>query len=479
MKILALFIDMLGGEYSNLCNEEAAFNCMDEFMQKLGGTLYSNCYSPGPDTPRSCACMWSGLYPKANYCTNRIKWPRDSMNLEVDNIWNVLASKGYNVNIFMDHNADEMGLIPLTGEEHVYTDSIYQFFEHAVISENSFNLFYLPDVHYMMNVLGYTMDNYNTGLQFQLSLVNEIFAFYEAKENFDYIIIFSDHGYWLADGKKHEHLIENERVRTIVMIHQKGDTELVIDRQLRSNLDVMPTICEMLDYVPRNRIDGISCFAKQGHDYILIEDMDNFSVSLGLTIDHWCVVLEDGSKHWLECDRVWTHQDSKIKFDEKLYEVIIRQKMCDYEENAKAFPTFYKYQQYFNKHNEMGRYSNGQLLDNKAYMYEDIKRLHGRKIVLYGAGQVGKDYYKQIVKNGACEIVAWVDLNYEECKNTDRNIEGINRLFEIDYDYVLVCIVDEKIAKQIRNMLEQLHICQDKILWSKPQIYREPRIETT
>lgn len=472
MKILAIFIDMLSGAYSNLCNGNATFNCMDEFLKNLGGTVYANCYTPAPDTPRSSACMWSGLYPKANNCTNRVKWPKDSMYRNIDNIWNVLASKGFGVNVFMDCDSAEIGLIPLTGQERVYTDSIHEFFEQAVISENSFNFFYFPDVHYVMDIFGYSLDCYNEGLQFQRSMIEEIFDFYKAKKTFDYIMIFSDHGFLRADESR-EPMIKESRIKTVMMIHQKGETELVIDHKLRSNLDLMPTLCEILNYVPRNKIDGISFFDQQGHDYVLVEDLNEFSVSLGQTVEHWCVVLKDGSKHWLECNKIWAHESSKLDFDEKIYESLICKKMCDYIRNTDLYPTFCRYKEYLDNHVKDGRYSNGKWFGRNIYVYRDIELLEGEKIVLYGAGQVGKDYYKQIKEKSDCEIMAWVDINFKECRNMEREIEGIHRLFEIDYQYILICIENEKIAKQIRAMLEELSICEDKILWSKPQIYRE------
>lgn len=475
MKILALFVDMLSTEFMNLCNKDIPLNCMDNFLQDLGGVLFSNCYAVAPDTPRSAACMWSGLYPKKNLCTNRVKWPRDFLNRDIDNIWKILKSVDYTVNIFMDDNAYEMGLIPLSGNEHVYTESIYQFFDRADLTENSFNFFYLPDLHYVLDELDYRLDGYEEALEFQLSSIKEIIDFYNAKELFDYIILFSDHGFKPMDIYCGNHIIEDTRIKIAVQIYKKGDIKLIIDDRLRANLDLMPTICELLDYVPQNEIDGLPFFNEHGHDYIMIEDLGHFSSWFGQSIEHWAVILKDQSKHWLECDGNWEHSNSLVTFDEKKYEKLIQDKMCDYEENRAVSQTARRYQKYLDKHKNTGKYSNGQLLYQKVYRYRDDERLLGKRIVLYGAGRVGRDYYQQMTKYQRCEIVAWIDSNYTECHVVDGEVEGIERLLESDYDYVLIGIWDAKIAKQIGNMLEQLHVNASKILWSQPQIQRMPR----
>lgn len=477
MKILALFVDMLSTEFLSLCNKEIPLNCMDNFLKDLGGVLFSNCYAVAPDTPRSAACMWSGLYPKENFCTNRVKWPRDFLDRDVDNIWKILKLADYTVNIFMDDNACEMGLIPLCGNEYVYTESIYQFFEHADLVENSFNFFYLPDLHYVLDELDYRLDGYKEALEFQLSSIKEIFDFYNAKELFDYIILFSDHGFKPMGIESGNHVIEDTRIKIAVQIYKKGDAKLIIDDRLRANLDIMPTICELLDYTPQNEIDGVSLFNEQGHDFVMIEDLGDFKSWFGQSIEHWAVILKDQSKHWLECDGNWEHSFYSAAFDEKKYENLVRNKLCDYDDNRVVYETAMRYQKYLNEHKNTGKYSNGQFIYQKVYACKMDERLQGKRIILYGAGIVGKNYYKQLKKESFCEIVAWVDINHMECKAANGIVEGIGRLFEDDYDYILIGIENKKTVLQVCRMLEQLHICCDRILWLPPKIQREPRKE--
>ena len=101
MKIAAIFIDMISANRLNLCNSKAERTMIDECLQKIGGTLYANCYVPAPDTPRASGCMWTGLYPKANGCNLRYKYPREFLSAEKINIWSVLEKLNYKINILV------------------------------------------------------------------------------------------------------------------------------------------------------------------------------------------------------------------------------------------------------------------------------------------------------------------------------------------------------------------------------------------
>ena len=62
MKILMLFCDMLRANKLNVVNKN---NCkptpFDNWLGNFGGCTYINTYTPAPDTPRSLACLYTGL----------------------------------------------------------------------------------------------------------------------------------------------------------------------------------------------------------------------------------------------------------------------------------------------------------------------------------------------------------------------------------------------------------------------------------
>lgn len=475
MKILAVFIDMLGAEYLNLCNPNRPRNAMDELLLKMGGTLYTQCYSPAPDSPRSSACMWSGLYPKENHCNTRLRWPRYFLNPERDNLFRQLERLGYQVNVFMQPEHVELGLIPLTGREKIYQGSIDRFLTDAVVSEDSFQLIYLPDLHLAMEKALYTWGTFERAVLFVARMLEKIFDCYQAEKEFDYILMFSDHGFILRDeGIHYPHLIEDDRSKTFLYMRKKGDSVLTLDHQLRSNLDVFPTVCEMLGSRPANRIDGLSLFRETGHACVMIEDHSTFSVELGQLIDHWCVVLPDGSHHWLECSGEWEHEHSDLPFDEPFYTGKIIEKMDEYAENHGQYAASERYREQWNRNRERVMLSNGVWVHTEdgvpEHAFGDTARLAGKKVLLYGAGKVGRAYYEQLKAGRCCEIVAWVDVDADSCSHPDMRIQGIERVREGGYDCILIGIYDEKVARGIVNTLSALGVSGDRIVWAKPQM---------
>lgn len=79
------------------------------------------------------------------------------------------------------------------------------------------------------------------------------------------------------------------------------------------------------------------------------------------------------------------------------------------------------------------------------------------KIIIFGAGLVGKSYYRQLMVNQYCKIELMVDNNYN--KNFDGRYPVISPEFIKDsvYDYILVAVLNEEQSKKIYNQL--LYIC--------------------
>lgn len=106
---------------------------------------------------------------------------------------------------------------------------------------------------------------------------------------------------------------------------------------------------------------------------------------------------------------------------------------------------------------------------NSVYRFPDIERLKGKKIVLYGAGKVGRDYYFQISKSGKGEIVAWVDKEKYGRTNLIQICQP-EALKDICCDVILLAVKSKSVAQEIKNELMQncIYTNESKILWSEP-----------
>ena len=89
----------------------------------------------------------------------------------------------------------------------------------------------------------------------------------------------------------------------------------------------------------------------------------------------------------------------------------------------------------------------------------------GAKVVLYGGGALGEKYYQQLKVLGKHVFVALVDYNYERLHNGFLNVLAPDTLRDMDYDYLVVTIKDQKKALSIRKELVEDGIKESKICW--------------
>lgn len=102
------------------------------------------------------------------------------------------------------------------------------------------------------------------------------------------------------------------------------------------------------------------------------------------------------------------------------------------------------------------------------YRFKDIEMIFNKKIVLYGAGKVGSDYYAQLCRYSSCTIVAWVDSNYQNISCEYTEIIGKEKLGLLDYDYLIIAVLSKNSAEEIRRMLIEEGIAPAKLIWEEP-----------
>lgn len=106
------------------------------------------------------------------------------------------------------------------------------------------------------------------------------------------------------------------------------------------------------------------------------------------------------------------------------------------------------------------------------YEFPDIHILFGKKVVLYGAGKVGMDYYKQIRRYEQCSIAALADTYYEKYDYDYVRVVSFNEVKELQWDILVISVLGEEISGQIKSFLIQNGIEKEKIYWCSPrQLY--------
>ncbi len=111
--------------------------------------------------------------------------------------------------------------------------------------------------------------------------------------------------------------------------------------------------------------------------------------------------------------------------------------------------------------------------NREAFLYRFPYDLipEGKKIILYGAGRVGEDYYRLIKMTNYCQLVAWTDKNAAHYRRQGMTVSDMEEVRSLSYDYMLIAVYQEKVEKEIRTELEAHGVDLDKIVWGKPQIF--------
>ena len=105
------------------------------------------------------------------------------------------------------------------------------------------------------------------------------------------------------------------------------------------------------------------------------------------------------------------------------------------------------------------------------FRIKNISEFRNRRIILFGAGKVGRSYYMQLCMYKDINVVAWVDTFYSNYDYDYMKVTGIEDAKKKDYDYIVIAIKNERSADEIRHNLLAIGIDDSKIYWEQPITY--------
>lgn len=89
------------------------------------------------------------------------------------------------------------------------------------------------------------------------------------------------------------------------------------------------------------------------------------------------------------------------------------------------------------------------------------------RIAIYGAGEVGQDFFSEVVNSEYCEVAVWVDENYEKYQELYYPVYPVECLKYIDFDFCVVALKNQEIVLKIVKNLEDLKIKKEKVIVCK------------
>lgn len=93
-----------------------------------------------------------------------------------------------------------------------------------------------------------------------------------------------------------------------------------------------------------------------------------------------------------------------------------------------------------------------------------FKIRRGSRIALYGCGKSGTACYRQLVKSGYCSLAVIVDQNHTGRVLEGNSVKPVSELETVDYDCILITIMDERISRQVKKSFLEKGILERKIL---------------
>lgn len=103
------------------------------------------------------------------------------------------------------------------------------------------------------------------------------------------------------------------------------------------------------------------------------------------------------------------------------------------------------------------------LKEKRDYLFPFTKVCKDSRIVIYGLGRMGCALLDVLKESEDYKIVGLVDQKIKKIQNTMLQISDILELQTIEYDYIVIAILDEDIAKNIKRNLIKVGILESKI----------------
>lgn len=99
------------------------------------------------------------------------------------------------------------------------------------------------------------------------------------------------------------------------------------------------------------------------------------------------------------------------------------------------------------------------------FPYHKIER--NSSIILYGIGNVGRQFYRQLVQGKYCKIVGWSDRTIEGYTELQGKLIPPEKILEYEFDYLVIAVAEYAVAQEIKAKLIGMGIAPWKIVWEE------------
>lgn len=97
--------------------------------------------------------------------------------------------------------------------------------------------------------------------------------------------------------------------------------------------------------------------------------------------------------------------------------------------------------------------------ENIIFPFDRVEK--GEKVIIYGAGNIGRLYIKQLERLHYCNVVLLVDKNHAKLNN---EVYDPKKIMEFEYDKVIIAIADWSVRKEVTEFLVELGVERKNII---------------
>lgn len=106
--------------------------------------------------------------------------------------------------------------------------------------------------------------------------------------------------------------------------------------------------------------------------------------------------------------------------------------------------------------------SGGRLPEEDYSIFDNI--YYGKNVVIYSAGTFGQQLVNRFKETEHCRVVAWIDDDYWEYRRCCLDVDPVETITKLSYDYILIVTVDKLVADKATVKLRDLGVDKNKIL---------------
>lgn len=120
--------------------------------------------------------------------------------------------------------------------------------------------------------------------------------------------------------------------------------------------------------------------------------------------------------------------------------------------------------------------SGGRLPHNEYSTFD--KAYYDKNVVVYSAGTFGQQLVNRFQETKHCNVVAWLDDDFWEYRRCCLDVDPVECISSITFDYILIATVDSAVATRARKRLLDFGISNSKILEVNIPETREQLLES-